>query len=137
MVAIAKSGTPSLSTLGPIPGANKLPTLTAGENIAAGDACYIKGDDGKVWRSDGSATDEESAVHGFAPYAVNEGETITLFHQVTFRYGASLTPGARVFLGTSGALSTTATTGGRTPIGFCVDTERIYFYQSRYIPVVE
>lgn len=132
MADIAKSGTPSLSTIGPIPGANKLPALAAGEDIAAGDACYVKSD-GKIWRSDGSAADALAKVDGFAPTACPTGEVISLIFNVTFRYGASLTPGARVFLSaTTGALADAASTGGTAPIGFCVDTERIYLYQSRY-----
>ncbi len=132
MADIAKSGTPSLASIGPIPGANKLSTLVAGENIAAGDACYVKSD-GKVWRSTGTAVAAAAKVNGFAPYAVNAGETITLFFNVTFNYGASLTPGAQVFLSaTAGALSDIATVGGTAPIGFIVDATRIYLYQSRY-----
>ncbi len=132
MADIAKSGTPSLASIGPIPGANKLSTLVAGENIAAGDACYIKSD-GKVWRSTGTAVAAAAKVNGFAPYAVNAGETITLFFNVTFNYGAALTPGAQVFLSaTAGALSDIATVGGTAPIGFIVDATRIYLYQSRY-----
>lgn len=133
MTAISKSGTPSLATIGPNPGANKLPTLLCGEAIAAGDACYIKSD-GKIWRSDGSASDAESEVHGFAPVAAAVGDPLTLLFNVVFHYGASLTPGARVYLGTTGALSDAATTGGKGQIGFCIDTTRIYLYQSTYLP---
>lgn len=132
MADIAKSGTPSLATLGPAPGSGKLPTLAAGENIAAGDACYVKSD-GKIWRSTGTAANAAAKVDGFAPYAVNSGETITLFFNVTFNYGASLTPGARVFLSaTTGAIADAATTGGTAPVGFVVDATRVYLYQSRY-----
>lgn len=130
---IAKSGTPSLSTMQPMPGSGKLPTLVAGEAIAAGDACYIKSD-GKIWLSTGAAANAAAKVDGFAPYAVAAGEAITLIFNVCFRYGASLTPGARVFLhaSTAGALYDTATTGGTAPIGFVVDATRIYLFQSKY-----
>lgn len=130
---ISKSGTPSLSTLQPAPGSGKLPTLIAGEALAAGDACYVKSD-GLVWLSTGAAANAAAKVDGYAPSDVPVGEPVTLLFNVCFRYGASLTPGARVFLhaSTAGALYDTATTGGTAPIGFCVDTTRIYLYQSRY-----
>ncbi len=133
MADIAKSGTPSLASIGPIPGANKLPTLVAGENIAAGDACYVKSD-GKIWRAaGGAALAASTVVDGFAPYAVNAGETITLFFNVTFNYGSGLTPGAQYFLSaTTGALADAATVGSPGPCAFAVDATRIYVFQTRY-----
>lgn len=133
MADIAKSGSPSLSTLGPAPGSGKLPTLYAGEAISAGDACYIKSD-GKVWKATGAAANAAAKVRGFAPMDCPSGEAITLLFNCTFRYGASLTPGADVFLSgaTAGALADAASTGGTAPIGYCIDATRIYLYQSRY-----
>jgi hypothetical protein len=133
MAEIAKSGSPSLSTIGPMPGSNKLPTLSAGEAIAAGDACYVKSD-GKVWRSNGAAVAAAAKVDGYAPMDCPSGEAITLFFHVVFRYGAGLTPGTRYFLSGTvlGGLADAASTGGTTPIGFAVDATRIYLYQSRY-----
>lgn len=133
MADIAKSGTPSLASIGPDPGACKLPTFTCGENIAAGDACYIK-NDGQIWRSTGAAVAAAAQVHGFAPMAANAGETLTLMYNVTFRYGASLTPGTRIYLSgaTVGAIADAASTGGTAPVGFVVDGSRIYLKQSAY-----
>lgn len=132
MADIAKSGSPSLSTLQPLPGSGKLPTLYAGEALVAGDACYIKSD-GKVWRSTGAAVAAAAKVDGYAPVDIPSGESVTLLFNVTFRYGTGLTPGARVFLSaTTGALADAATTGGTAPIGFVIDATRIYLYQSRY-----
>ena len=72
MAAISKSGTPSLSTAIP-PTTNSLSGLYAGEAIAAGDACYIKTSDGKVYRSIGTAA---NATNGIDQYqllpAVND-----------------------------------------------------------------
>jgi hypothetical protein len=133
MAEIAKSGSPSISTLMPEPGSGKLPTLYAGEAISAGDACYIKSD-GKVWRSTGAAVAAAAKVDGFAPMDCPSGEAITLFFSITMRYGAGLTPGARYFLsGTvTGGLADAASTGGTAPVAFAVDATRIYVYQSRY-----
>jgi hypothetical protein len=133
MAEIAKSGTPSLSTLFPDPGSNKLPPLYAGEAIAAGDACYINSA-GTVFRSNGTAANAAAKVDGYAAIACSSGDAITLLFQVCFRYGAGLTPGARYFLSGTvlGGLADAASTGGTAPIGFAVDATRIYLYQSRY-----
>lgn len=52
MTAISKSGQVSLSTMVP-PTNCQLSGLYAGEALAAGDACYIKTSDGKIYRSSG------------------------------------------------------------------------------------
>lgn len=133
MAAISKSGTPSQSSMGLAPGAQKLPVLYAGEDLAAGDACYIKSD-GKIWKSTGAAANAAAKVRGYTEIAVKSGEPVTLVFNVTFRYGASLTPGIDVYLSgtTAGGLDTAASTGGTAPIGYVVDATRIYLYQSRY-----
>lgn len=128
---IAKSGTPSLSTVQPQP-ANRISGLLAGEAIAAGDACYIKSD-GLVWKATGAAANAAAKVRGFAAEAAAVGEAVTLLHGVTIRYGSGLTPGADYFLSTNaGLLSTTSTTGGTAPVAFAVDATRIFVFQSRY-----
>lgn len=131
MAAIAKSGTPSLSSV--LPGQDKtISGLLAGEAIAAGDACYIKSD-GKIWKSTGAAANAAADVHGFAAKAAAVGEAVTLVFDVNFRYGAGLTPGTKVYLATTaGTLEDAATTGGTAPIGFVVDATRIRVWQSRY-----
>jgi hypothetical protein len=133
MAEIAKSGSPSLSTLLPEPGSGKLPTLYAGEAISAGDACYIKSD-GKVWRSNGAAVAAAAKVNGYAPMDCPSGEAITLLFNVSYRYGAGLTPGATYFLSGTvlGGLADAASTGGTGPIGFAIDATRIYLMQSKY-----
>jgi len=133
MAEIAKSGRPSVSTLGYHAAANTLSGLYAGESITAGDACYIKSD-GKVYKSSGAAVGEAAAVHGFAPQDYRPNEPMTLIFNVTFRYGARLTPGKAVYLSGSvaGGLADAASTGGAAPIGFVIDATRIYLFQSRY-----
>ena len=131
MAEIAKSGTPSLSTL--TTQVNSLAGLLAGEAIAAGDACYIKSD-GKAWKSTGAAANAAAEVHGFAAQAASVGEAVTLCWDVRFRYGAGLTPGTKLFLSGTvvGGLADAASTGGTKPIAFVVDATRIHVYQSRY-----
>jgi len=134
MSAIAKSGTPSLSSMNLDPGAQKLPALIAGEALAAGDACYIKASDGLVYRSTGAAANAAAKVRGFAPTLINIGEPVSLIFNVGMNYGSGLTPGADAFLSgtTAGGLDTAASTGGTAPIGFCIDATRIYLFQSNY-----
>lgn len=54
MASIAKSGSVSIATAAP-DAEHSLSGLYAGELLAAGDACYIKTSDGKIWRSNGGA----------------------------------------------------------------------------------
>ena len=132
MADIAKSGTPSLASV--LPGQNDQHAgLLAGENIAAGDACYIK-NDGKVWRSTGAAANAAAKVRGFALEACNAGEACTIVFDVVFRYGSGLTPGADYFLSgaTAGALADAASTGGTAPIAYAVDATRVAVTRSRY-----
>jgi hypothetical protein len=131
MATIAKSGTPSLSSV--LPGQDKtISGLLAGEAIAAGDACYIKSD-GKVWKSTGAAANAAAEVHGWAAREAGVGEAVTLVFDVNIRYGAAMTPGAKFYLSaTAGLIDDAPTTGGVAPIGFVVDATRIRVFQSRY-----
>lgn len=129
MAAIAKSGTPSLSTAVPPP-THSLSGLYTGENIASGDACYIKTSDGKVYRADGTATGATTIVAGYAMESVPSGGVITLYYDIRMYYGAGLIPGTLVYLGTTGGLSDAPTTGGTIPLGIVVDATRIQLKQS-------
>lgn len=131
MAVIAKSGTPSLSSV--LPGQDKtISGLLAGEAIAAGDACYIASD-GTVMKSNGTSANAAAKVDGFAAREAGQGEAVTLVFDVNFRYGAGMTPGARIYLfTTAGLIGDAATTGGTAPIGFVVDATRIRVWQSRY-----
>jgi hypothetical protein len=127
MAAVSKSGAPSISTMVPCP-AHQLSGLIAGEAIAAGDACYIKGSDGKVYLATGAAANAAAVVSGFAAknYAVGQG--VTLYHDVNLAYGSGLTPGARYFLSGTvpGGLDTAASTGGTTWIAEAQDATRVF-----------
>lgn len=131
MAEIAKSGTPSMASVLP-PQSQQIAGLRAGEAIAAGDACRVNAADGLVYRSSGAAATTAANVHGYAAEACAINEAVTLFHDVTFRYGAGLTPGASYFLsGTvAGGIADAASTGGTAPLGFAVDATRIRLKQS-------
>lgn len=130
MTAIAKSGTPSICTM--TPGfEHSVSGLIAGAALAAGDACYIKTSDGKVYPSNGTAATAPAVVDGFAPAACSLGDPTSLYWGVNFNYGAALSPGSFVYLDTTaGGLSDAATTGGTVPIGRVIDANRIYVQKS-------
>lgn len=131
MATIAKSGTPSLASVLP-PQNSQIAGLLAGEALAAGDLCYIKSD-GKVWRSNGTAATAPAACVGIALEACAVGEAVTVMHDVNVRYGAGMTPGAKLYVSaTAGAIDDAATTGGTAPIGYVVDATRIHVNQSAY-----
>jgi hypothetical protein len=131
MAQIAKSGTPSLCSLLPN-GSDVLSGLMAGETLAAYDACYIKSD-GKVWKSNGTSANAAAKVDGYAATATAADEPVTLLKNIRVRYGAGMTPGARIYLSaTAGTLSDAATTGGTAPIGFVIDATRVFLDVSNY-----
>jgi len=130
---VSKSGVPSLASL--LPSANNKTTgLLAGEALAAGDACYIRASDGRVMRSTGAATGVAAKVRGFAAEACAAGQAVTLFHDVKFRYGAALTPGADLFLSGTvvGGLADAASIGGTASVGYVVSATLIQVMLSRY-----
>jgi hypothetical protein len=131
---ISKSGNPSLASLLP-PANTKITGLFVGEDIAVGDACYIKSD-GKVYRSTGAAANAAAEVDGFALVAgkVAQNDAITLIHDVVLQYGSGLTPGQKLYVSgaTAGALADAPSTGGTKEVARAIDTTRIYVQRSRY-----
>ncbi len=126
MALISKSGTPSLASPHPT-GGNAIRGLKAGENIDAGDICYIA-TDGTIMRSNGTAAGGAAVAFGIAAGATQAGEAVTLFKNVSFHYGSGLTPGAPYFVGaTAGRLDNAATTGGTAPVARALDATRIQF----------
>jgi hypothetical protein len=102
--------------------------LLAGETIAAGDACYIKASDGRIWRSTGAAANAAAVVDGFAAENCTAGEALTLYRGVHFNYsGGLLTPGTSYYLsGTvAGGIADAASTGGTTVIARAMDASRV------------
>ncbi len=126
MAEIAKSGVPSYSSVAP-PQSSTIVGLLAGEAIEAGDACYIKASDGRVWKATGAANNPAADVAGFAPVAASASDAVTLHCEGNFRYGAALTVAARYYLsGTvAGGLADAASVGGLAPIAVAIDATRI------------
>ena len=133
MAAITKSGTPSLSTRNPCPGHYVGSDKLTGEAISAGDPCYIKASDSKVYRSIGTTADAAAKVDGWAAGAAASGEAVTLLTDVEFHWGSGLTPGARYYLSlTAGTLSDAATAGGTGAVAKAIDATRIRVWASTY-----
>jgi hypothetical protein len=126
MALISKSGTPELASPYPT-GGNVLRGMKAGEAIAAGDVCYIASD-ATLMRSNGTAANA-AAVGGWIASADGPiGEALTCFKNVSFHYGAGLTPGAPYFVGaTAGRLDDAATIGGTAVVARAIDATRIQF----------
>ncbi|HXI15489.1 MAG TPA: hypothetical protein VNM48_03885 [Chloroflexota bacterium] len=137
MAAVVRTGTPSLSTFLP-PATCKVSGLLAGEALIAGDACYIRASDGRVMKSIGTAVAAgviavAAKVRGFAAETAASGEAVTLFHDVDFRYGTGLVPGADLFVSlTAGELGDAASASGTGAVGYVVDATRIHVWESRY-----
>lgn len=137
MTLIAKSGTPSLSSVLPPQNCVIGSGLKAGEAIAAGDVCYIASN-GTVMRSNGTSDNAAAKARGIAAREAASGEAVTLFRNVEFAYGAGLTPGADYYVGaTAGRLDDAPTTGGIVPVAFAIDATRIYFHGDAGHTVVE
>jgi hypothetical protein len=134
MSAVAKNGTPSLATLTPGPECWVGSNLVAGEDLGAWDACYIKGADGKVYKSTGAAANAAAKVRGYAAKPTSSGQPVTLMKDVDVQYGSGLTPGADYYLSgtTAGGLDTAPSTGGTASIAFAIDATRIRLLASRY-----
>lgn len=134
MAEVARMTGPSLASLLP-DSSQKITGLVAGEDLLIGDACYIKGADGKVWKSNGTAATEAAHVDGWVLVNVSAGEAVTLVHNINVQYSNSLlVPGTRYFVSATvpGGIATVATTGGVTSVAFAVDTKRIHCMLSRY-----
>lgn len=88
--------------------------LYAGEALDAVAPCYIKGSDGKVYMSNGTAATEPAKFDGFTPQAYAIGEAVSLYNiNARFSFGSGMTPGTDLFIfTTAGRLGDAATTGG-------------------------
>jgi hypothetical protein len=115
---IGKFVTPSLATKLPCD-AHRTHNLFPGEDLAAGDACYISATG--VRRSTGAAAAPAAKVDGFVmiDYKVAGNQPVTLYHGVEMAYGAAtLVPGTRLFVSGTvvGGLADAASTGGTAPV---------------------
>ena len=100
--------------------------IYAGEDLDTVAPCYV-GSDGLVYMSNGTAANAAAGFIGFTAKSYKSGEAVTLFGAGNrFRYGSSLTPGARLFVGaTKGRLDAAATTGDTLGTVVCVTTTDI------------
>src|SRR5919108_5412922 len=105
--------------------------LYAGEDLDAVAPCYIKASDGKVYMSEGDASNEAAKFHGFTARETKAGEPVTLFGAGTrFKYASGMTPGATLYIATSdydgaGHLDTATTTGDTKGTVFAVSATDI------------
>jgi hypothetical protein len=102
--------------------------LLAGEALDVAAPCYIKGSDGKVYMSNGTAVAEAAKVDGFTPQSYAIGQAVSLFGPgARFAYATGMTPGQNLFLAaTAGRLDTAATIGGTVIIArACSSTDII------------
>lgn len=129
MSAVTKGSNVSLAT-DLVNDSNRTVPLFVGEDIAAGDACYIKTSDGKVYKSTAAAADPAAECDGFAVAAalVAQRQTISLYHDVDINYAASgLSPGSFLYVSptTAGSLQTTAPPNQAKPFARVIDATRI------------
>lgn len=87
--------------------------LVAGEALFAGAIVRIAAADGKVYLANGTAADANAQIAGVVPRAAGIGQPVTVYGiGARFRYATGLTPGAKLYLGTTaGRADTAATTG--------------------------
>src|SRR5712691_3576138 len=130
MAEIAKVGTPTVvSRL--ILAHNRIEGSRAGEDVAAGDACYIN-DSGEVCRATGASAGGAAEVRGFAAAGAACGAAITLVFDVTMSYGEDMpsTDGLYLSAIVPGGLADCPSPGGNRPVAFRVDATRIHVLQS-------
>ena len=92
--------------------AAQISKLIAGEAIAKGQACYIKGSDGKAYKASAAADTEAAKVVGLAPDAAEAGEPVSLYAAPSiWDYSTGMTPGTPLYLSqtAAGGFATTQT----------------------------
>jgi len=127
---VSSTPIPGVSLATKQPGAEHTITgLFAGETIAAGDCCYIKASDGKLYRSTGAAANAAAQVDGWAAENCTAGEALTLYKSVNFNYSANLlVPGTSYYVsGTvAGGIADAASTGGTVAVARSIDGYRLF-----------
>lgn len=117
------------STMMPVGVGADTKTITASENLAAGDLINVHNSSGqKARKADAS---NGYRAHGFVLASVTSGQPATVYFEGTITGLTSLTPGAPMFLsGTAGAATATApSTSGHISqnIGVAVSSTEISF----------
>jgi hypothetical protein len=100
--------------------------LILGEDVGAITPLQIK-TDGKLWKASGAAADANAVLAGWSARAGKAGQTCTILGLgLVAKYAdETLTPGQKLYLGTGGTLSSTASTGDAVGIAQAVDTSNI------------
>lgn len=130
MAEITRVGIPSVLSALTLVG-NRLSGSQAGEDIAAGDACYVDSE-GRAYRSIGAAVGAQADVRGFAATAASSGEAFTLVFDVVMGYGAGLPRDGELYLSGAipGGLADAPSPGSTRTIALVVDATRIHVFQS-------
>jgi hypothetical protein len=107
--------------------------LIAGEAIASAvTPCRIH-TDGKVYKASGAAADASARIAGFNTRGnIKAGQPVTLYGlgAVAKYSDGALTPGAVLYLGTGGILSSTASVGDTVGIAQAIDADNIRITRS-------
>src|SRR6266487_4079718 len=128
MAEITRVGIPAVLSVLTL-AANRINGSLAGEDLAAGDACYIDSD-GKVHRSSGATAGDAADVRGFATTEAGSGQAVSLAFDVTMRYGEGLPEDQNLYLsgtvpgGLADAPSPGRVRGGRHPHPRLAELER-------------
>lgn len=127
MATLVRTGTPAITPTYRPP-ISKIGPILVGADVANGDFVYIK-NDGKAYKSDGTAANAAASVKGIALVGglLASAASITILSNVQVTYGTALTPGAYYYASaTPGSIDDAATTGGLTPVAYAVNTTDIH-----------
>jgi hypothetical protein len=117
--------------------AHKLPGFTAGESIPKMTPVRIDPTDGKIYITSsgctvisGTTNGSYVAYAGFVPFAVASGEEgLTVLRGLGGEYATGMTPGALLFLSTSGSLNSgSAIVSGDKPVAQALTATKIFIF---------
>lgn len=97
-------------------------TITAGENLSAGDVVRISG--GQAYKADNTSSAGITAVVGVCNTTVSSGQTVKIDYGF-YNSFSSLTAGTLYYIGTSGAITSTKPSLYPVEIGRAVSATRI------------
>ena len=121
-------GTPSVSSL--VGDIQYRQTFTAGENVSAGDVCYFKSSDQKMWKVDADAEATSAGLLSIATGTITANNTGT-YHLFGDYTTSGLTAGSTYWISaTTGAITTTRpSTAGQVSriVGYALSTTVLKF----------
>ena len=112
-------------------GSNRITGLLAGEDLAAGDACYVDLND-RAYRAIAAVPGAAADVRGFALADTLAGADLTLAFDVNMRYGEALSGSTSLYLSGAvpGGLSNAPSAGGKSAVAYVVSDTEIHLLQS-------